>query len=219
VLQQSPAVIVERRRERAPMPEPQGLALRDDGYWITFRGVPMLYALDRATWSLTEIARLTGTAWGLVAIGDEVAAVCAREPDDCRSIHRFDAVGREIAAPVPCPSDTGSYLAYDGRELYVSQWYERRIFRLRDDGSFEQVARSPRGICGIAAVDGRLAVLNTADEETNEYFLTMLDPRDPAAKPLDVARVPFAARSLTRAGDGYLTNHRERGEIVTFDVP
>lgn len=216
--QQSPPTIVERRRDRTPMSEPQGLALRDGGYWISFRGVPTLYALDSATWSLREITPLTGTAWGLTAVGDGVVAVCGRAPEDARSIHRFDADGRETAAPAACPAETGSYLAFDGHDLYLSQWYERRIFRVRD-GTFEQVAQSPRGVCGIAAVDGRLAVLNTADEETTDYYLTFLDPNRPGAAPIDVARVPFAARSLIRTGNGYLTNHRERGEIVTFDVP
>jgi hypothetical protein len=91
--------------------------------------------------------------------------------------------------------------------------------RLDSDGSFAHVATARRGICGIAWSAGDLALLNTDDEETTDYHITMIDLARPQESGVDVASVPFRARSLVRTGETFLTNHRERGEIVEFAIP
>jgi hypothetical protein len=213
-----PSPVVVLRRSKVPLPAPQGLALRRDGLWISFRDVPKLYSLDR-TFALAPVADLTGTAWGLVSHGDRLWAVCGSPPDDGRAIHTFDAAGREVAQPVRCPDETGSYLAHDGKSLFLSQWYARCVFRHCPDGTFIEAGRSPRGVCGIATVGGRLALLNTADEESTDYFISMIDPEDPSKAAFDVARVPFRARSLVWTGSEFLTSYREQGEIVALGLP
>jgi hypothetical protein len=46
-----------------------------------------------------------------------------------------------------------------------------------------------------------------------------LDPRQAQPKIEEIARVPFACRSLTFDGAAFWTNHRAANEIVSFALP
>ena len=46
-----------------------------------------------------------------------------------------------------------------------------------------------------------------------------MDPREESRKVEDLARVPFACRSLTFDGANFWTNHRAGNEIVSFALP
>jgi hypothetical protein len=89
---------------------------------------------------------------------------------------------------------------------------------LTDARAFEPLFKAKRGICGIAADRRTLTLLTTADEDALEYHLERYDLSDPANGCVDVATVPFRARSLAWTGSEYVTNHREAGEIVTFSI-
>jgi hypothetical protein len=214
--------VIEHRRTATQMTLPQGLACAG-GCWISFRGVPNVYRTDPRTSDLEKLCDVPGTAWGLAAHGDRIWAVSGTPPDDGRSVFAFDLQGRRAAEPHPCPQQTGSYLTHDGSSLFLSQWYEKRVFRMDDDGAFTQVATARRGICGIAAYEGKLALLNTDDEESNDYYITLIEKSAGASAAtdagVDIARVPFRGRSLVWTGGRFLTNHREQGEIVEFSVP
>jgi len=213
------APVVERRRIHAVRREPQGLAARGTGFFISFRHDPHLYAFEPANSALDVLCELPGTAWGLASAADRVFAVCGSPPDDDRAIYSFDFEGRTLRDPIRCPDGTGSYIAHDGTSLFLSQWYEKKIFRGTLGGSPELLLTMPRGVCGIASVDGKLAVLNTDDEESTEYFLSIADPSRPHEPAVDVAKVPFHARSPLFTSGSFVTNHRERGEAVEFELP
>lgn len=210
--------IIEVRRTPTPLPQPQGLAVGPAHLYISFRDVPRIYTFDRDRSTLEAFCDIADTAWGMVAARDRVHAVIGSPLDDARSIHAFDEDGVEAAPPIACPDGTGSYLASDRTNLFLSQWYAQQIYRLHADGSFARIASTQRGVCGIASVGKALAVLNTEDEESEEYFITMVDP-DGDRGQVDVARVPFRVRSLVWTGKTFLTSHRERGEVLEFSVP
>jgi len=51
------------------------------------------------------------------------------------------------------------------------------------------------------------------------YYLTRIDARGGTPVIEDIARVPFAARSLAFDGERFWTSHREAHEIVAFARP
>jgi hypothetical protein len=215
---QACAPIRESRRHRTFLPEPQGLALFGSHLLVSFRANAQIHTLDLATSRGRVWASVPGTAWGLAASSSRAFAVCPFGPDEDRHVFEFDVDGQQSRPPIRCPDGTGSYIAHDGHELYLGQWYEQRVFRMTRGGTFEPLISAKRGVCGIAAVDGSLTLLTTLDEHTTDYYLERYDLANPAAGGSDIAMVPFRARSLLWTGSEFLTSHREAGEIVAFTL-
>jgi hypothetical protein len=215
---QTCAPIRESQRHKTILPEPQGLASFGSRLLVSFRSNAQIHTLDLATSRCRVWTSIPGTAWGLAASASHAFAVCPFGPDEDRHLFEFDVEGNQSRDPIRCPNGIGSYITHDGRDLYLSQWYEQRIFMMTRSGTFEQLFTAKRGICGIAAVGGSLILLTTSDEHSTEYYLERYDPADPSRGGYDVATVPFRARSLLWTGSEFLTNHRESGEIVAFNL-
>jgi hypothetical protein len=120
---------------------------------------------------------------------------------------------------IPCPDATGSQLSYDGDSLFLSQFYNGRIIAIADDGTVGTVIELGRQIVGHAVVGGRFYVITADDEHDEAYYLTRVDARGRMPLIEDIARVPFAARSLAFDGERFWTSHREADEIVAFARP
>jgi hypothetical protein len=212
--------IQEIQRLASPAPRPQSLAWDGAALWMGSLETKRIYAINPATWTVTWETVAPGSPWGMTAVGKELRVLCGETADDTRIIRRcipprgFDADFR-----IPCPDGSGSQLGYDGERLHVSQWYPKKLITLGAKGEVERVIRVPRGICGQVFAGGLVFLVTTDAEETNEYFLTRIDPRaaDPRAE--DIARIPFAARALAFDGTRFWTNHRAQNQIVSFARP
>ena len=210
--------IRELRRYRTIVTEPQGLAVLGPQLFVSFRTSPYIHTLDLATSRLEEWTSTPAIAYGLAASSDRVWAVCGCGPDADRHVFEYDLDGRQRRDPIRCPDGIGSYISYDAGHLYLSQWYNQRVFELSGKGEFMPLLTPKRGICGINASSGSLTVLTTSDENSEGYFLERYDLSNPFAGGADVATVPFRARSLAWTGSEFLTSHREAGEIVSFSL-
>jgi hypothetical protein len=212
--------IEELRRLPAPAPQPQSLAFDGTTLWMGSRDTHRLYAIDPHQWTARDEAQAPGAPYGLTVVGDELRVLCAEGPEDHRRIRRF-IPGRGFHADeaIDAPDDTGSYLAYDGDLLYVSQWYRQKILGLDDAGAVATTVDVPHGICGLVIVGGRFYCVTTDNEETTEYWLTRVDARHGKVESVDLARIPFQARSLAFDGKNFWTNHRENNEMVSFAPP
>ncbi len=212
--------VVEVQRLPSPAPFPQSLGFDGQVLWMGSRDTRRLYAIDPHTWSARDEGEAPGTPWGLTVTGDELRVVCGEAPDDNRFVRRF-IPGRGFVASerIACPDDTGSYLAFDGDRLYLTQWYRKKILSLDGAGNVGTTIELPHGICGCVVIEGRFYLPTTDDEETTDYWLTRVDARGPAPVIDDIARIGFAARSLAYDGERFWTNHRERNEIVAFAPP
>ena len=211
--------ISERERLPAPAPEPQALGFDGEHLWLGSRATRRLYAIDPRSWTARDEGEAPGTPWGLTVTGDELRVICGEPPDDNRFVRRF-VPGRGFADERSgCPDDTGSYLGFDGDRLYVTQWYRQQIVGIDAVGAVGTTIAVPHGICGCVVIEGQFYLATTDAEETNDYWLTRVDAR--GAEPVidDLARIPFAARSLAFDGERFWTNHRERNEIVAFAPP
>jgi hypothetical protein len=155
----------------------------------------------------------------MTVMGDALRVICGESADDNRRIRRLIAGHGFSDAFVACPDDTGSHLGFDGDELFVSQWYNRRILAVHEDGSAGAPIAIPHQICGMTIHEGMFYCLTTEDEASTDYWLTRVDARGKAPEATDLARVPFHARALAFDGERFWTNHREANEIVAFTVP
>lgn len=204
-------------RLASPAPKPQSLAYDGTTLWMGSRETRRVYALDAKTWTVREEAAAPGTPWGMTVVGDELRVLCGETADDTRIIRRFvPGHGFKKSDALPCPDDTGSQLSYDGERLYVSQWYNKKLISLNEDGARGTTIDVPHGICGQVIVGGCFYLATTDDEASDEYFLTRVDARNGQVNVADIARIGFPARALAYDGARFWTNHREANEIVAF---
>jgi hypothetical protein len=118
-----------------------------------------------------------------------------------------------------CPDFTGSYLSYDGANLYLSQWYEQRILKYDEKGNVICKIDIGAEISGHTFVDGSIYVLRGKEKPNEDWRIARLDPREETPHVKDIAVVPFACRSLTFDGERFWSNHRAANEIVSFRLP
>jgi len=175
-----------------------------------------LYAIEPHQWTVLEESAAPGKPWGMTVVGDELRVICGESADDNRVIRRFvPGHGFKTHDAIGCPDDTGSQLSYDGVRIYVSQWYNKRLLGLDEEGRVVRTIELPRGVCGQTFVDGSFYVLLTDDEESTEYFLARVRLNGEAVTE-ELARVPFQARGLAYDGSRFWSNHREHNQIVAF---
>ena len=137
--------------------------------------------------------------------------------EDDRYIWRFEPQrGFSPNERLACPELTGSYLSYDGTHLYLSQWYKKRILQLDATGKIMRAIDIGAEICGHTFADGALYVLRGVEKPDEDWRIARLDPREESPRIEDLARIPFAARSLTFDGTRFWSNHRAANEIVSF---
>jgi hypothetical protein len=211
--------ITEVTRMLSPAPRPQALACDGTTLWMGSIDTCRMYEIDATHWTVRSETPASGKPWGTTVLGDELRVVCGEGDEDTRMIRKFiPGHGFKAEGSIPCPDDTGSHLSYDGDRLYVSQWYNKRILSLDDDGKVGSVVEAPRGIAGHCVHEGLFYVLGTDDEESDEYIVTRIDARNGSPKIEDLAVVPFHGRALAFDGQRFWTNHREQNEIVAFTI-
>jgi hypothetical protein len=209
--------IREALRLPSPAPRPQALAFDGEKLWMGSVATNRVYAINPLQWTVIDEENAPGKPWGMTVVGDELRVVCGIGDDDDRVIRRFvPGHGFKMQGAIDCPDATGSQLSYDGTYLYLSQWYNRRLLALDEQGTIVRQIDVPHQICGQCYVGGEFYLVTTDDEETDDYFLTRVLANG-AVRSEDIARLPFAARSLAYYGSRFWTSHREANQIVAFD--
>ncbi len=212
--------IVELRRLASPAPRPQSLAWDGTTLWMGSRQTRRIYGIDPVAWTVTWETAAPGTPWGMTAVGEELRVLCGETDDDNRIIRRcIPGHGFDSKFGIPCPDDTGSQLGWDGRNLHVSQWHPQKVLRLGEAGNVERTIAVPHGVCGQVIVGGMIFLVTNEVEESNDYWLTRVDPRPATPRIDDLVRIPFPARALAFDGANFWTNHREQHQIVSFAPP
>jgi hypothetical protein len=212
--------IVELRRMSSPAPTPQALAWHGDALWMGSRDLRRVYGIDVESWSVFEERATPGIPWAAVSTGDALCFTMGEGTEDDRYLRQYvPAKGFSETYHVPCPELTGSYLSYDGSDLYLSQWYKHRILKLSSGGQILHVFEVGAEICGHVFADGFIYVLRGTEQGNEDWRIARFDPRQGTAGIEDLARVPFPCRSLTFDGKHFWTNHRAANEIVSFALP
>jgi hypothetical protein len=212
--------IIERGRFPSPAPTPQALAWDGNKLWMGSRDLHRIYAIDPKKWEVREEIESPGIPWAAVATNGTLCFTIGEGPDDDRYIRRFvPEIGFSEQNKIACPEFTGSYLSYDGQNLYLSQWYKHRILTLDSGGNITRVIGIRAEVSGHAFIDGMIYVLRGTEQNGESWTIARLDPREEKPEVKDIAVVPFACRSLTFDGANFWSNYRAANEIVQFDLP
>ncbi len=213
---QTLVTIDELGRIPSPGPKPQALACDGADVWVASAETDRLYGLRGNTGAVFEEAQAPGTPIGMVVTGDALRIVTS-EDGNSRFIRRYVFGHGFKTESIACPDDTGSFLAYDGDSLFLSQRFDQRILQLDAAGDVQRTIAVPRQICGMVIVHGCFYVMTTADpDEPADYRLLRLDARQAEPAVTELARVPFLARSLAWDGAKFWTSARDENEVVSF---
>jgi hypothetical protein len=184
------------------------------------RDLRRVYRMERNTWTVTEDREAPGIPWAAVSTGDSLWFTLGEGPEDDRYLRRYIlGTGFSEDDRIACPEFTGSYLSYDGKHLYLSQWYKHRILKLDTKGNILREIAIHAEISGQVFVDGLIYVLRGTEQGEGDWRISRLDPRKERPQIEDLERVPFQCRSLAFDGEHLWTNHREADRIVCFAIP
>ena len=223
-MNQTLSTIEELLRIPAPCPSPMGLACDGPDLWIGSFETCRIYGMVAHQGRVFEEAKAPGRPYGLTVTGDALRVVIGdgnSEPgDDNRSICRY-IMGKDFKKSdvVRAPDDTGSFLAYDGDRLYLSQRDNKVILELDEAGTVLRTIPVPRQITGMVIVAGRFYLVTTESREVDDYRLLCLDARKEHPEVHELASIGFTARSLGFDGTKFWTNCRPENQIVAFAKP
>ena len=212
--------IVELCRLPALASTPQALAWHQGTLWMSSRDSRGVYGVDVRTWTVSEETSAPGIPWAAVWARDALYFTSGEGTEDDRYLRRYvPGQGFDAAFRVALPDLTGSYLSFDGQSLYVSQWYKHRLLQLDPGGNAVRTIAVGAEICGHVFVDSDLYVLRGTEQDGEHWHMARLDLREETPRAEELARVPFACRSLTFDGNHFWTNHRAANETVSFSLP
>jgi hypothetical protein len=227
--------IKERKRIPSPTVTPQALAWDGKQLWVSSRDLGFIFKLNSDGSKIVEEVDPPGVVWAAVATNGALQVTIGKGTNDDRYVYRYDAKSG-FTKLFACPDLTGSYVSYDGKNLYLSQWYQQRILKMDKDGKIVGKIGIGAEICGHTFANGALYVLRGTENvprpqyangpATAERFRSGAKPgeeqwwisRVDTAGVADVAKVPFAARSLTFDGENFWSNHRAANETICFSL-
>ena len=153
--------------------------------------------------------------------GDELRFVVSENGDeDNRFIRRYvPGHGFKTHDALACPDDTGSFLAYDGANLWLSQRHAKRVHRLDLAGRPLRTIDVGHEIIGLAWVNERIYCSLWLGSKTGRCRIGYLDPSQATPELHVVATSPFVGVSLAREGAHFWTNDFKANEIVAFEIP
>ena len=214
------AQIIEKRRLASPATTPQALAWesRNKRLWVGSRDLCRIYAIDPENGTVLKQQEAPGIPWAAVALNGELRFTIGEGADDDRYIYRYTPQSG-FSKMFACPEFTGSYLSFDGKNLYLGQWYKKRVLKFDEEGNVIREIDVGAEICGHAFVDGSLFVLGGQEQPNEEWRIARVNLKVQTPVVEDIAVVPFACRSLTFDGDLFWSNYRAKDTIISFALP
>jgi len=214
------AQIIEKRRLPSPATTPQALAWdsKNNVLWMGSRDLRRIYAIDPENWTLLEEKEAPGIPWAAVTTNGEVRFTIGEGADDDRYVYRYTAEAG-FSKMFACPEFTGSYLSFDGSNLYLSQWYKHRILKFDANGTVIREIDVGAEICGHTFAEGSLYVLRGEEQPNEDWQIARLNPQEEIPEIKDIAVVPFACRSLAFDGELFWSNYRAKDTIISFALP
>jgi hypothetical protein len=218
-MQQTLSSIQELLRMPSPCPSPMGIACDGTDLWIGSLETDRIYGLRADQGTVFEEAQAPGTPFGITVTGDALRVVTSEGDDGDRYIRKY-IMGKDFKSErIACPDKTGSFIAYDGDRLYLSQRDKQTILELDDAGSVLRTIPVPRQITGMVVVAGKFYLVTTPDRESDDYRLLCLDARKDQPEVHELASIPFRGRSLAFDGTKFWTNFMDGNELVAFAKP
>src|SRR6478752_10637627 len=194
--------VIEKRRFASPATTPQALAWdsRNKKLWMGSRDLRRIYTIDPENGTVLKQQEAPGIPWAAVALNGELRFTIGEGADDDRYIYRYTPEAG-FSKMFACPEFTGSYLSFDGKNLYMSQWYKKRVLMFDDQGNVIREINVGAEISGHTFANGSLYVLRGQEQPNEDWRIAQLNPEEetPAAK--DIAFSPSACGPRTSAAD------------------
>jgi hypothetical protein len=212
--------VIEKRRITSPAITPQALAWdgRNQRLCMGSRDLKRIYLINPENGSVLKEQEAPGVPWAAVVLNGELRFTIGEGEDDDRYIYRYTPEDG-FSKMFPCPDFTGSYLSFDGENLYMSQWYKKRVLKCDDQGNVIREIDVGGEICGHVFVNGMLYVLRGQEKPSESWRVARLNPQEEIPVVEDIAVVPFASRSLTFDGESFWSNYRAQDTIISFGLP
>jgi hypothetical protein len=209
---------------RIPSPAPANQALAVDGttLWMGSLETKRIYGVDSRQGRVIEENEAPGRPIGMCVVGDELRVLCSENgKEDNRFVRRYvPGHGFKEKDKLACPDDTGSFVAYDGTALFLSQRFKKRILEIDDKGcELRVVAEVQREISGMTIFEGCFYLATSGGIDSGDYRITKVDTRKGTLQITDLASVPFEPRSLAFDGQRFWTNQRWEAQFVAFKLP
>jgi hypothetical protein len=205
----------------SPATTPQSLAHDGETLWLGSWDTSSVYGIDPKQGRVIEETAAPGRPVGCTCVGDELRFVISENGDgDNRFIRRYvPGHGFKTREAIACPEDTGSFLAFDGKRLWLTQRYNKRVLEL--DAAFAPVRTIEIGeqILGATWVAERLYLSLYLGKERGGSRIAYIEPGAAAPVLTYAAQSPFVGVSLARDGDRLWTNDFKNNEIVAFAIP
>jgi hypothetical protein len=213
-------LISQQRRLCSPATTPQALAWdsRNKRLWLGSRDLRRIYAIDPQNGTVLAEREAPGIPWAAVALNGELRFTIGEDTNDDRYIYRYTPEGG-FSKMFACPDLTGSYLSFDGKNLYLSQWYKKRVLKFGPNGNVIREIDVGAEICGHAFANRSIYVLRGQEQPNENWRIARLDPQEETPEVKDIAVVPFACRSLTFDGERFWSNYRAKNTIISFALP
>lgn len=181
------------------------------GSWETQR----IYGIDPVHFTVFEEMNAPGKPVGMVHVGDELRVICSEGgEDDHRFIERYVPGHGFKDHKVACPDDTGSYLAYDGDHLWLSQRHNQRVLEIDPSGNVLRTLKAPAQIIGIHLQGEHMYMSLWYGREKGGCKIARVKTDGTGME--ELGALPFAALSLTFDGKCFWTNDTKATEIVAF---
>ena len=189
--------VIEKRRLASPATTPQALAWdsRNKTLWMGSRDLRRIYAIDPENGTVLKQQEAPGIPWAAVVLNGELRFTIGEGAEDDRYIYRYTPEAG-FSKMFACPEFTGSYLSFDGKNLYMSQWYKKRVLMFDDQGNVIREIDVGAEICGHTFANGSLYVLRGQEQPNEDWRIARLNPQEETPVAEDIAVVPFAC-SLT----------------------
>jgi len=117
----SDEIIKEQKRFSSPTIAPQALALDGKQLWMSSRDLGFLYTVDVEQGKIVDEIDPPGVVWAAVATNGAMHVTIGKGLNDDRYVYRY-AGKNGFTKLFACPDFAGSYLSFDGENLYLSQW-------------------------------------------------------------------------------------------------
>jgi hypothetical protein len=212
--------IVEQRRFKSPAVTPQALAWHNGALWMGSRDVRHMYGIEPNQWKVFEEREAPGIPWAAVSVNGSLRVTIGEGANDDRYMWSYKpGTGFSDQGRFAYPDFTGSYLSYDGSNIFLSQWYKGLLLKLTSTGEVIGQIKVEGEVSGHVFANGMLYVLHGTEQNGESWTISKLDPKQENPMVEDIATVPFACRSLTFDDVNFWSNFRAAGETIAFTLP
>ena len=181
-----------------------------------------IYGVDSLQGRVFEEFPAPGRPIGACVMGDELRVVCSENgKEDNRFIRRYiEGHGFKEKEKIPCPDDTGSFVAFDGDLLYLSQRFNKRILDIDERGQIIRVvAELPLEITGMTIFGGCFYLAISGGVDSGDFRITKVDARKADARDHAISQASRSkrVRSVTTASaSGRISAGRSNSSRLNF---